>query len=656
MPVSLIQTNFTAGELSPRLGGRVDLARYANGLSRLENMYAQPHGGATRRSGLRYLGEAMDHARTSRLVPFQFSTVQAYVLEFGHGAMRVWKDGGQVLDGATPVEIVTPYLEADLDGLQWCQSADTMYLVHPSHAVRKLTRTSHTDWTLAEVAFTNNPFDAAGKRPCCVAFFQERLCFAATDEKPQTVWMSRTGDYENFSTSDPLVDDDSCVYTLSADQVNAIRWIQPARESLLLGTTGGEWALSGGSGSGMVTPTQVLVRRETTHGCWPLKPVSVANRVLFVQRDGRRIREMAYAFESDGFSAPDLTILAEHLTAADRIRDWAFQQSPGSVVWAVLESGLLLGLTYLPEQEVVSFHRHASQGRFGSVAVIPGEAGDELWCVVTREIGGAVRRFVERMAPEFDGADTLGAFFVDSGLSLDSPLDVTAASNAGGALRLSVAGHGLAGGDEVLVSDMPQGFATLNRKKYEAANVTPDTFELLGVDADRLEFPYPGGARVRRCVETICGLDHLEGETVAVLADGAVHPERTVSGGCVTLDEPSGLVHAGLAYVSNLVTLPLDGGAHAGTAQGRIKRITSVTVRLHRTLGCRLGADEDTLETLHFRSTDMLMGVAPDLFDGDYRKVFSGGYDTRGVMLVRQDQPLPLTVLALIPEVSVYGT
>lgn len=158
--VAALVTNFTAGEISPRLEGRVDLAKYRDGCRIMNNMVPQVYGGVRRRPGTRFVAEVKDSARKTRLLPFIFSTTQAYIVEVGHLYMRFYKDGGQIVSGspAVPVEIATPYTEAQLADLQWVQSADVMWLTHPSHKPRKLSRTSHTSWTLTEADIRNGPF------------------------------------------------------------------------------------------------------------------------------------------------------------------------------------------------------------------------------------------------------------------------------------------------------------------------------------------------------------------------------------------------------------------------------------------------------------------------------------------------------------------
>ena len=151
-------TNFTAGELSPRLDGRNDLSKYPAGCKTLENIVIYPHGAAARRPGTQFIAEVKTSSAKTRLIPFEFSTTQTYILEFGNQYMRVYIDKGQVLDSGSAFEISTPYLTAELFDIKFAQSADVMYITHPSHETKKLSRTGHTSWTLATVDFTNGPY------------------------------------------------------------------------------------------------------------------------------------------------------------------------------------------------------------------------------------------------------------------------------------------------------------------------------------------------------------------------------------------------------------------------------------------------------------------------------------------------------------------
>ena len=149
--------SFTAGELSSSMEGRTDFAKYFSGCTRIENFVVLPHGPVSRRPGTYYVSEVKTSSDKTRLVPFTFSTEQTYILEFGDQYLRFYKDNGQITSGGSAYEIATPYTAAQVFDLKFAQSADVMYICHESHAVRKLSRTGHTSWTLTEVEFTDGP-------------------------------------------------------------------------------------------------------------------------------------------------------------------------------------------------------------------------------------------------------------------------------------------------------------------------------------------------------------------------------------------------------------------------------------------------------------------------------------------------------------------
>jgi len=744
--VAVQLTNFTGGELSPRLDGRNDLNKYASGCKTLENMIVYPHGSAARRSGTQFTAEVKDSSKKTRLIPFEFSTTQTYMMEFGNQYIRFYKDNGQILEGdktisgatqANPVvitatghsydngdeisitgvagmtelnnkrylvankttntfeitnvdgtningtgftaytsggvanrvyEISTPYLTAELFDIKFAQSADVMYITHPNHEVEKLSRTGHTSWTLADVDFTDGPYldnnittttlnpgshtvgtgvsvvasattginggsgflatdvgrlirfrdgymkvtaradttnitveiiedlgsatastdfalgsfsDTTG-HPTCVTFFEQRLVFAGTTDQPQTLFFSKSGDYENMNENrgGTVADDDAIIYTIASNQVNAIRFMTATR-TLIVGTAGGEFTVSGGGTDVAITPTNILIKKQSNHGAANVDAIAAGNATLFLQRAKRKIRELAYNFDVDGYLAPDMTILAEHITEGG-ITQMAYQQEPNQIVWMTRDDGELIGLTYQREQQVTAWHRQIFGGSFSSgnavcesVAVIPTDDAEyQVYVIVKRTINSVTRRYVEYLNG-FDFTETDNTTFN----FLDSQLD------------------------------------------------------------------YNGSATT-----TITGLDHLEGQTVSILADGSTHPDKTVSSGAITLDRSSTKVKVGLAFTSLLQTMRLDAGAANGTSQGKTKRIYDISLRLFESVGVEVGPDLSNMERIPFRSSADAMDTAIPVFTGDKEIEFRGNYETDGFIFVRQTQPLPLTVLSLYPN------
>jgi hypothetical protein len=668
--VAVQLTNFTGGELSPRLDGRNDLQKYPTGCKTLENMIVYPHGSAARRSGSQFVAEVKDSSKETRLIPFEFSTTQTYMLEFGEQYIRFYKDNGQILSGGSAYEISSPYLESELFDIKYAQSADVMYLCHPNHPVKKLARTGHTSWTLTSVEFTNGPFmdhnietttmtashtnagqtgtltlssttgvnsnqgwlstdvgrlvhmldghvkitgytsttvvnmevisdisngsattdfalgsfsDTTGY-PSCVTFFEQRLVFAATLSQPQTLFFSKSGDYENMDDNyhGVVADDDSIIYTIASNQVNAIRFMTATR-TLIIGTAGGEFAVSGGGTDIAITPTNILIKKQSNNGAANVDALAVGNATLFLQRARRKLRELAYNFDVDGYVAPDLTILAEHISEGG-FKQLSYQQEPNQVIWCARNDGQLVGLTYQREQQVVAWHRHIFGGVFGSgnsvcdsVATIPTDDSEyQTWVIIKRTINGATKRYVEYIHQyDFDETDDTSFNFLDSQLS------------------------------------------------------------------------YDGSA-----VTNISGLAHLEGQTVSVLADGATHPDKVVSSGAIVLERAASKVKVGLSYTSLLQTMRIDAGAQNGTSQSKTKRIYEITARLYESIGVEIGPDLANMERIPFRSSANAMNSGINVFTGDKEIEFRGNYETDGFIFVRQTQPLPLTILSLYPKLQ----
>ena len=209
-----------------------------------------------------------------------------------------------------------------------------------------------TNWKLGAFSETTG-------HPSCVSFFEQRLVFSATSQQPQTMFFSKSGDYENMEGGTD--DDDAMVYTIASNQVNAIQAMKATR-TLIVMTTGGEYAVSSGAAQDAITPTNINIRKQSNYGSSGVDALSIGNATIFLQRAKRKIRELAYNFDTDGYTAPDLTILADHISESGLV-DMSYQQEPFSIVWAVRNDGVLAGLTYNRLENVVAWHRHIFGGK-----------------------------------------------------------------------------------------------------------------------------------------------------------------------------------------------------------------------------------------------------------------------------------------------------
>lgn len=227
--------------------------------------------------------------------------------------------------------------------------------------------------------------------PGAVTLHEQRLVCAGSPEYPQTVWMSRIGEYLNFELG--TKDDDAMSFTVSSDQINPISHLGQVRALIAL-TYGGEFTLSGGTEKA-IAPTNIQVKNQSTYGCNRVRPCRIGNELYFVQRANRKIRSMAYRYDLDAYGSPDISVLSEHVTSSG-IVDMGYQQEPESILWLVREDGVLATVTVDRDQDVIGWARQITEGAYESVATVPGEGGEEAWVIVRREVGGEPVRYIER--------------------------------------------------------------------------------------------------------------------------------------------------------------------------------------------------------------------------------------------------------------------
>ena len=919
--VSTIKTNWTAGELSKDLFGRVDITKYQNGAETLENFIVQPHGGITRRPGTRFVKEVKTSSAKTRLIPFEFSTTQAYVIEFGNLYVRFYKDQGSILEanvnisaatranpcvvtanshgysngdeiyiasvvGMTELNgkyykvknkttntveltdvddtninsssytayssagttarvytVTTTYETADLFDLQFAQSADVLYIAHPSYTPRKLTRTAHTSWTISDITFTDGPYQdenittttltpshASGssrtitasattginggdgfqttdvgrlisvghqaaewatstayalgdvKRnsgnvyecikagtsagsggpsgegdeivdngatwkflrdggiqwgyctvtartnttvvtvtvnatfggtsaetkwrlgawcdttgfPAAVAFYEQRLFWAGSSEQPQTLWGSKSGDYENHTPG--TLDDNPVIYTLATDQVNVIKWLSPGKV-MAIGTVGGEFIISGSTTADALTPTNVRVVREGTRGSSSHTPIRIDNVVVFIQRQKRKIREFAYQFDSDSFQSPDLTILSNQV-AKGGVTEIAYQQEPSTVIWGVKADGQLVGMTYLRDQQVVAWHRHKIGGTSGSCTVtvtsydsiaigttlIFTKSDGSTVTYTSESAGGTAPSDTDFGFRPNESNDTTADNIFTRITASSSTTGLTTSNPAANVLTITETTRAGAGPLTVVSSDTTR-LATTDQaiSIVESLAVIPSAttgeeelwmivqrtvngttrryIEYLSnqfdVDEDETKadafFVDSGLTYSSTAVSSISGLDHLESEAVSVLGDGSVYTKRNVSSGAISSIDPTvEKAQIGLTQQCTMKTLRPEAGADDGTAQGKTKRDFEVTLRLISTLGGQVGPDTSNLDEIIFRTGTDPMDSSPPLFTGDKQIKLRGGWETTGQMLYLNNEPLPVHITALVTRIITH--
>jgi hypothetical protein len=397
--------------------------------------------------------------------------------------------------------------------------------------------------------------------------------------------------------------------------------------------------------------------------------VRVGDSILFVQKSGRKLRDLLFTIEKEKFGSSNMNVLARHLLPKGKaLTALAYQQEPHSVIWGLRSDGLLLGTTLNANQKRFGWHRHPIAGSFGTgeavveaIEVIPNPTADadELWMIVKRTVNGATKRYVEFMEQEWDrDEDIIEAFYVDSGLTFDGHENATLTPGTGATVAGTTGVTFTAGSGVFVSADVGKEI----RHRYQDADddwhtaraeITAFTSSTVVVATIVSAFPSTSAIAALGwgiTVTTISGMDHLEGETVDILADGSVHPQRTVTSGVVTLQAPAFYVHIGLPCPCQVAPMRLEAGAADGTAQGKVKRIHRTTIRLIDTVGGKSGPDEDHLDEILFRTPNDQMDEPVPPFSGDKQLAWPDGYSMDGFMIYVNDQPLPATVVAFMPQ------
>lgn len=269
--------------------------------------------------------------------------------------------------------------------------------------------------------------------PQTLCFFQDRLCFGGTKKQPYMVWMSRTGDYGNFSVekASGTVTDDSAVALafVSRKQFKILHLI--ASTDLIVLTAGNEWTVSG---SDTVTPSKAVPKMQTTRGCSTVEPLMIGGRIVFVQGRGSTVRDMAYSYETDSYGGNDLTLLAKHIIENVQIVDSAYKQEPDSTIYFVRSDGTMACLSYIMEQKVYAWSTIETQGKIEAVAAVQEGDEDIIYLVVQREINGVTVRNIEYLAKNPAKSNN-----PDDYIMLDNAIEYSTAEKSSGKTEIDAA-------------------------------------------------------------------------------------------------------------------------------------------------------------------------------------------------------------------------
>jgi len=678
--ITQYQSNFTVGEIDPLLVGRIDIQQYGSALSKAQNVVVLPQGGFERRPGLRFMLDITSHLGGSfttldgiRLIPFEFSTTQAFMLAFvkydtTNTRVFFFANGVQLtnINGSGADYLVCALGDIDLDRMYYTQSADTLILVHEDMSPKSIVRgASNTTWTFATIALTNPkvaftlstsspigtitpdaidgtvtvtantsvftadhvdqyinvlsgfgrariieresatvvkvitelPFFKADQAianvagspaeltweletgyedawsvsrgfPRTCSFHEGRLYFGGSKTLPNTLFGSKVADFFNFKTAEAL-DDDAILATMNTDSVNAITAMRSGRD-LQIFTKDAEFFVPQAN-LDPITPSNIVIKNATRRGSKEgIMPVYAEAGTLFIQREGKALREFLFSDVDLNYQANNISLLASHLLKSPRSMALRIATSTddGDLLCITNNTdGTMAVFSILRSQNVVAPAEFITDGLFLDVAV----DGPDIYTVVERTIGGSTKRYIEM----FDDQRT-----TDSNI------------------------------------------------QYFSGATAPD--------------------QAKPSNTTCSSLSHLEGKTVDVIRDDFVLTDKTVSSGAITLDAvPSTFVEVGLPYSVEVKTLPVEPKLSSGVVVSRKRRILEATTLVDRTQNLAVNGFE-----LPFNSLPFTLGSAPTTFTGRKRLAPLLGYSDTAQLTFTMTQPLFATVLAVEYKLS----
>ncbi|CNF00197.1 TPA: hypothetical protein PXM11_000469 [Yersinia enterocolitica] len=656
MRANLIKTNFTAGEISPRLMGRVDIARYANGAKIVENAVCVIHGGVMRRPGSHFAAKAKFGDQKARLIPYVFNRSQAYVLEFGNNYVRFYQNGAQIGSGSAPYEIASPYTSAMLSSLNYVQGADTMFLVHQDVPPYRLQRKGQTDWVLEPAPFIVKPFDEIRDtpekwcKPSVKEFVGSAITLTLSDAESGGAltgagWVAAdVGSYVRINSGLVHIQ----AVTNGAVATGVIRTVLSAVQSSSPGAWTREdavWSPEFGYPGAATLYQQRLVLAGS-----PKYP-----QTIWMSETGIYL---SFELGTDDDDAISFTVSSDQINP----------------IVHLAQMNTLIALTSTGEFTITGGGESAitptnisvkNPSPYGCNSIKPVRVGTEIMFVqrANRKL------FAVAYDPDsFVAYSANDLSVLSEHITLSGAVDMAYQQEPDAFIWMTRADGQLA----VATIDRAQDVIAWSRQvtagAYESVVTIPASTNdvvyvlvkrVINGQTVRYVEVFDSSLNTDAAITAISeagasvwsGLNHLEGSTVDVIADGAVMPQQSVSGGAVTLSRNAKRVEIGLHYDTTIQTLTPEVPTSEGTTQSAKKRTSEVTLRFLATTGAECNG-----QVIPFRTfgPSVLNQPAP-LFTGDHFWGKLGWEKGEDSLLIQQRQPLPFHLLAIITTFTANG-
>jgi hypothetical protein len=517
------------------------------------------------------------------------------------------------------------------------------------------------NFTIVPSNVNNNPF-ANANNPGVVSFFQQRVYYAGSASFPASFWASQPGVFQNFNFSTPIQASDTITGTIVSNQLNQVRHMLPMPGGLIFLTGRSAYTLTTGQGANAtlaVTPLNATLMPQAYSGASDVTPIVASDDIIYVQAKGSIVRDLAYNIYAAIYTGTDISVESNHLFFNHSIIQWSFAEEPFKIIWTIRDDGALLSLTFMKEQQIAGWARHDSLGLFKSVSSIQEGQVDAPYMIVRRTLpNGTQVDWVERMMERTLIYGAEDAWAVDAGTrsGLATPNSTIQVSGAKGSVSItstsavfgpSAIGQVLrAGGGVITITGS-------SSTMQATGTVTQAITQLL---PNNVPPPFaPGTWSMAVPATKFFGLDYLIGQTVSINADGGVVPPQVVAfDGSITLPSAATKVTAGLGFQCQAQTMPLDVGEP--TIQGKRKKIAALNFKLSQTRGLKAGRTLNTLIAMKDMNISVTLNSPIPLITGDARLIVDALWDVPGQVWWQVDDPLPATVLGVIPEFVVGDT
>lgn len=499
----------------------------------------------------------------------------------------------------------------------------------------------------------------SGTYPSVSTIFQQRQLYAASRNDPLTFWASQPFRFSNFDYGEITLDNDYYEYEIDSASISPILHLFPSRGGLLMMSQTGIWQLVGGP-SGPVTPTNALADPQTYTGVSRVPPIRVGTDLVYIEGKGYAVRLLSYNEFSRVYSGEDKSILSNHLFSFDKqISSWYFAENPLKVIWGVRTDGALVAFTVVKEQDVFAWTWGTTKGKFKTISGIEENGFDRAYVTVERIINGRTRKYFERQALR-NFVNIEDSWCVDSGLkheppSATQPLTISPIyeENLEQYVTLTTENDYFLGKDEwwVRVADGILVIKEVLTGNEAKAFVIAPPKNFIPEDEEGRHFSVAAEEwTIGPTQKTFGGLWHLEGEEVAIQGDGSVFPPQRVVNGSVTLPNAVSKVTIGLGYEAVMQTLPPT--VQDLPIEARRKRVVGVGIRLNESRGVEAGLRLDNTYPLRERTIEAY--ATPTLMlNGIKYQILETDWDENGQTYFVQRNPLPATILGLVPDLEV---